>query len=206
MAHLQIPEKTTVVAAVKYATEDQIQKLIEQEFHRIGWSTVQQFLKIAPLLPTQTPKGTTVTHDFIGHLQTNKIKQLLLYDIQLIHSVDREKVMAEIEKQTTKKNQQKILLQIRTDEEKSFGFSIKEVEENLDRWREKYQHIEIIGLMTIPPDAENPEESRLIFRTIKKLASKLKLPEISMGMSSDYQIAIEEGATIVRLGRILFQE
>lgn len=193
----KLPPNILCVAAVKYAELEQILKIIEQGYMHLGWSTVQQFLKLAPLLPKNC------RHHFIGHLQTNKVAQLLQHDMELIHSIDSEKILRKINENAETKNKiQKILLQIKTDPTKKHGFAFDEVEKNLESWK-KFTNIEIIGLMTILPD-QDAEKNRQIFQKMKKFSQKLKLPQLSMGMSDDYKIAIEEGATIVRLGRILF--
>lgn len=200
-----------IIAAVKYANPEQIKKIVEEgsenfpgiKINNLGWSTVQHFLKTIPILHKNNQKN--IRHHFIGHLQTNKISQLLQYDIELIHSVDNEKLLHKINIAAAGKNKiQKILVQIKSDSTKKFGFTFVEVEKKISQWK-KLPHIKIEGFMTIPAPADNAEKNRAIFHQIKKLAGKLNLKELSMGMSDDYEIAIKEGATMVRLGKILFK-
>lgn len=209
---MKIPENITLVAAVKYADFGQIKKILSQgnkkfpdiKIKNLGWSTVQHFLKTAPLLEKHALLKRC-RNDFIGHLQTNKVTQLLQHEIKLIHSVDSEKLLQKINAVAAAKNKiQKILLQINTDPEKKSGFTFAEIENKIEQWK-KIHNIKIEGFMTIPPPAKNPEENRKIFKKMKQFADTFNLHKLSMGMSDDYQIAIEEGATIVRLGRILFK-
>ncbi|MEK7545392.1 MAG: YggS family pyridoxal phosphate-dependent enzyme [Patescibacteria group bacterium] len=198
---ITIPPHVQCIAAVKYADHDSIEKIIAEGFANLGWSTVQHFLKTIPLFKQQG-----LEHHFIGHLQSNKVEELLSHEIALIHSVDSEKLLFKINTTAEQKNKvQKILLQVKTDPEKEFGFSPEEIQKKLSEWK-KLSGVGILGLMTIPPAVKNPEENREMFRTMKKLADSLRLAELSMGMSDDYEIAIEEGATMIRLGRILFEK
>lgn len=209
---MNIPKNITLVAAVKYADFEQIKKILTEgskkfpglTIENLGWNTVQHFLKTAPLLEKHALLKHCKNH-FIGHLQTKKVAQLLQHNIELIHSVDSEKLLQKINAVAVAKNKiQKILLQINTDPKKKSGFTFAEIENKIEEWQ-KLPHIKIEGLMTIPPPTKNPDDNRKIFKQIKQFAGKIGLHELSMGMSDDYQIAIEEGATIVRLGRLLFK-
>lgn len=203
---LEIPKNVLCVAAVKYASVEQIESIIKEGFTTLGWSTVQQFQKIAPLLPA------ACKHHFIGHLQKNKVKQLLASKIELIESVDSLELLKCIDRVASEKNKkQHVFLQVRTDATKEHGFSFEEIDQYFSEMLE-LKSIGVDGLMTIPPATNNPETNQNIFRKMKEEASRLSekyhhpLLLLSMGMSDDYQIAIEEGATIVRLGRILFEK
>lgn len=201
---LSIPNSVLCVAAVKYATQPEIESIIKDGFLNLGWSTVQQFRKIHENLPS------LCHHHFIGHLQKNKVNQLMESDIDLIHSVDSIELLEKIDAAASSKDKiQNILLQIKTDPTKEDGFSFEEID-RIFPFLVKKRSTCIKGLMTIPPAVDNPEKNRPIYKEMRNFQNTLEkkygvpLPYLSMGMSDDYKIAIEEGATIVRLGRILF--
>lgn len=153
----------------------------------------------------------------IGHLQKNKVRYLI-GQTSLIHSVDSVDLAKQIEKEAAKRNQvMRILLEVNiANEETKWGLKQEEV---LDAAKEiiALQHIRVLGLMTSAPYTEDPETNRLYFRALKNMAyemeskallsikdPKYRGPELSMGMTGDYEVAIEEGATIVRVGTGIF--
>lgn len=148
----------------------------------------------------------------IGHLQTNKVKYIV-DKVKLIHSVDSLKLVEVIEKEAEKHNRiVDILLEVNVAEETSkFGLKTSEVLPLTEKI-EKYPHINMRGLMTIAPFVENPEKNRTIFADLHKLYVDIKSKNIdngnvsilSMGMTNDYEVAIEEGATMVRVGTGIF--
>ncbi len=201
-----IPEQVLCVAAVKYATSEQIENLIRDGFTTLGWSTAQQFHKLHKILPSNC------RHHFIGHLQSNKVPKLLQSEIDLIHSVDSTDLISALDTTANSKSKiQHILLQVRTDGTKEHGFSYEEIDE-IFPWVLTKQAAVVQGFMTIPPLTDNPEENRSVYKRMREFRDAMEkkyqvsLPYLSMGMSDDYEIAIEEGATIVRLGRILFEQ
>jgi hypothetical protein len=139
----------------------------------------------------------------VGHLQTNKVKNALeIFDI--IHSVDTLKLAQCINDSTTKKVS--ILIQVNVSDEKTkTGFSDKDIMLAV-KAIQKLRNIDIKGLMTIAPLVENREEVRPFFRKLRQLNTSLGLKELSMGMTDDFEIAIEEGATLIRIGRAIFGE
>lgn len=155
--------------------------------------------------------GSTVQWHFIGHLQTNKVKYL--FDIfSLIHSVDSLPLAEEIQKRAEKKGiKTDILIEVNISGEKTkFGISPEKVIA-LARDISKLKNINLKGLMTIPPFSESPEDSRQYFRMLRTLVTDvkkdgIKINELSMGMSNDFEVAIEEGATIIRIGTAIFGE
>lgn len=155
--------------------------------------------------------GSTVQWHFIGHLQTNKVKYL--FDIfSLIHSVDSLPLAEEIQKRAEKKGiKTDILIEVNISGEKTkFGISPEKVIP-LARDISKLKNINLKGLMTIPPFSESPEDSRQYFRMLRTLVTDvkkdgIKINELSMGMSNDFEVAIEEGATIIRIGTAIFGE
>ena len=150
----------------------------------------------------------------IGHLQTNKVKYLVEKTC-LIHSVDSLKLALEIEKQAAKHGiTVDILIEVNiAGEESKFGLAKEEVIA-LVKQISLLEHVKIQGLMTIAPYVENPEENRLYFRQIKQLSvdinnqniDNVNMNILSMGMSGDYMVAIEEGATMIRVGTSIFGE
>lgn len=155
--------------------------------------------------------GSTVQWHFIGHLQTNKVKYL--FDIfSLIHSVDSLPLAEEIQKRAEKKGiKTDILIEVNLSGEKTkFGISPEKVIA-LARDISKLKNINLKGLMTIPPFSESPEDSRQYFGMLRTLVTDvkkdgIKINELSMGMSNDFEVAIEEGATIIRIGTAIFGE
>lgn len=151
---------------------------------------------------------------FIGHLQTNKVKYVV-GRASLIHSVDSYHLAEAIEKESAKKNLiSDILIEVNVaHEESKFGLETDEVEQ-LVREISKLSHIRIKGLMTIAPYVENAEENRKIFRELKALSvdisskniDNVSMDVLSMGMTGDYEVAVEEGATLVRVGTGIFGE
>lgn len=150
---------------------------------------------------------------FIGHLQRNKVKYLLrMENCVLIHSLDSWSLAEEINKWAAKQNRvMPVLLEVNVaGDENKFGIEAGEVEDFLVEAR-NLSNIEIKGLMTIAPYVENPEEVRPVFRELAVIRGKMNekgynLKELSMGMSNDFEVAIEEGATIIRIGTSLFGE
>ncbi|MCX6733984.1 MAG: YggS family pyridoxal phosphate-dependent enzyme [Candidatus Peregrinibacteria bacterium] len=202
---LNIAKNVTLVAAVKGHSVKKIKILLENGVRNLGWSTVQHLRDSYPDLKDIN----NIRHHFIGHLQRNKVHLLLSYPIELIHSVDSLGLAKKINDVAAEmKKTQKVLLQINADENKEHGLSMDEVREILEK-RKEFPNLEFEGLMVIPSKNGN---CRYIYKGLRMQRDKLEkefknpLSRLSMGMSDDYLIAIEEGATMVRLGRILFQE
>lgn len=151
----------------------------------------------------------------IGHLQTNKVKYIAPF-ITLIHSVDSVKLLEEINKQAGKVTRRiPCLLQVYIEkEETKFGFDPEEVVQLVTKnFPESYPNVEIRGLMGMATFTDNPEQIRNEFKSLRKLFEKLRsmalpanihMQELSMGMSADYKIALEEGSTLVRVGTAIF--
>lgn len=161
----------------------------------------------------QMPKD--IEWHMIGHLQSNKIKYISPF-VYLIHSVDSENLLAEINKQAAKLNKvQKVLLQISiANEETKFGLEQAELLKIIDRYlNDEFENIEIIGLMGMATFTDNQEQIAAEFAGLKKLFDEVKanylsnqasFKEISMGMSGDYQIAMAHGSTMIRVGSSIF--
>ncbi len=151
-----------------------------------------------------------ITWHFIGHLQTNKVKDVVK-SAEFIHSVDSLKLAKEINKRAAKiDKKQKILLEINTSgEESKFGLRNEDEIWELAEFCSGAANLELVGLMTMAPFVSDEETIRNCFRSLKNLKEKLNLSgfavsELSMGMTNDYEIAIEEGATMLRIGTAIF--
>lgn len=173
-----------------------------------GESYVQEFCEKAALVKQP------VEWHFIGYLQSNKVKYLSGL-VSLIHSVDRLSLAREIDRQWGKEGKTAdVLIQVNLGEEESKSGTTSQELVSLVRQIAQLEHVRIKGLMALPPWLEEPEEVRPYFRELRQLAQEieaLKLPgvemqELSMGMSHDFAVAIEEGATLVRIGTAIFGE
>ena len=198
-------EDITLLAATKTVDVEVINHAIEAGVSFIGENRVQEFL-------SKYEQYNPVNMHFIGHLQTNKVKDII-DKVSLIHSVDSYRLAEEISRQAVKRNIiVNILLEINIgDEQSKSGFEYDEAVAAGEKIA-KLGGIKIKGLMAIPPICASPDENRPYFAKMKKLFIDIGSKKIdnssmdilSMGMSDDYQVAIEEGATMVRLGTALF--
>ncbi len=151
-----------------------------------------------------TIKSQSIYH-FIGHLQTNKVKYVV-GNFEYIHSVDSLKLAKCIDLEANKSGiKQKILIQVNNAlEPQKFGVAPCELE-NLISEIYQLKSLELVGLMNIAPLIDDEAQLHKLFKNMRELKEKFNLSELSMGMSHDYKIALEEGATMIRLGRILFE-
>jgi len=156
--------------------------------------------------------GETATWHFIGHLQTNKAKGAVGL-FELIHGVDRLKLARALDRAAAQMGKvQKILLQINLAGEESKSGAAPEEAPELLKAVASLPHLRVVGLMTMPPWLTDPEAVRPYFRRLRELRDRLlqqdagPLPELSMGMSGDFETAVEEGATLVRVGTAIFGE
>ncbi|MBK9324111.1 MAG: YggS family pyridoxal phosphate-dependent enzyme [Bdellovibrionaceae bacterium] len=202
-------ESLKILAVSKLQPIQKIRNLYEKGHRLFGENYVQEALLKQDLL-----KDLEIDWHMIGTLQRNKVK-LVVGKFQLIHSVDSYELAQAISNQAVKiKTLQKVLLQVNLAQEITKGGLSRE--RLLQQWADitSLSGIEITGLMTMPPLSDDPEEVRPYFNELSKLQTELikqgpgrhPLRELSMGTSHDYHVAIEEGATIVRLGTILFGE
>jgi pyridoxal phosphate enzyme (YggS family) len=148
--------------------------------------------------------GRPVAWHLIGHLQTNKVKDAIeLFDV--IHSLDRLELARELERRAAARGQVvETLLQVNVAAEPSKGGVAPDAVGETLEVIGKLGHVHISGLMTIPPEAERPEDARPWFRRLRELAERHGLRQLSMGMSGDFEVAVEEGATMVRVGTAIF--
>lgn len=202
------PEEVTLIAVSKTKPVSAIEEALLSGTLDYGENKVQELCDKYDVLPKN------IRWHMIGHLQRNKVKYLV-GKTYLVHSVDSLRLAEQIEKEFAKRNQVcDILVEVNiAQEESKFGINAKETEE-LIRKIAKFEHVRIKGLMTIAPYTEDPESNREYFREIKKLSVDIRdknidnvsMDVLSMGMTGDYMVAVEEGATMVRVGTGIFGE
>ena len=201
------PETIRLVAVSKTIPADMVREAINAGVTILGENYIQEAReKINEL------SAFPVSWHFIGHLQTNKAKYAVrLFD--LIHTVDSLKLARELNKQAKKINKiQQIMIQINISMESSKSGVYEQDSLSLIRDISCLQNLSIRGLMTMPPFFNSPEKARPYFSALRKLRDKIKkeaiqnvsMQELSMGMTGDFEVAIEEGATLVRIGTAIF--
>ena len=201
----------TLVAVSKTKPVEEIKKKYNEGFINFGENRVNELVQKFNLLPKD------INWHMIGHLQTNKVKKIIPF-ISLIHSVDSLKLIDKIENESKKFDKQtNILLQVHIAKEKSkYGFNFEEVRDFFkNQLDESYKNINIVGLMGMATFTNNKNQIRKEFKKLKILYDEIKsisqknnqkIKILSMGMSSDYKIAIEEGSNMVRIGSLIFGE
>ena len=199
-------EEVTLIAVSKTKPAEMLKEAYDLGVRVFGENKVQELTEKYDLLPDD------IRWHMIGHLQTNKVKYLI-GKTELIHSVDSLKLAKVIEKESEKKECiTDILVEVNVAEEESkFGLKMEEVIPFMEN-AAQFPHINVRGLMTIAPFVENPEKNRTIFADLHKLYVDIKEKNIdngtmnilSMGMTNDFEVAIEEGATMVRIGTGIF--
>jgi pyridoxal phosphate enzyme (YggS family) len=204
-----IPSDVTLVAVSKTKPVSDLQEVYDAGQRVFGENKVQEMTEKYEILPKD------IQWHLIGHLQTNKVKYIAPF-VSLIHSVDSMKLLNEINKEAKKNNRViDCLLQFHiAEEETKFGLSIEEVKELLESKEfVEMQNVSIVGIMGMASFTENIETVRHEFRVLESYFQILKshffkfnhdFKEISMGMSGDYLLAIEEGSTMVRVGSSIF--
>ena len=199
-------QKVTLIAVSKTKPSSDIKALYDIGVRDFGENKVQELCDKYDELPKD------IKWHLIGHLQTNKVKYIV-DKVYLIHSVDSIHLAQQIEHECEKKNVDvNILIQVNVaKEDTKFGLMAEDVMSMIETIS-KLPHIHIKGLMTIAPYTENPEENRPYFKKIKELSvdiakeniDNVSMDMLSMGMTGDYMVAIEEGATLVRVGTGIF--
>ncbi len=196
----------TLIAVSKTKPASDILEAYNLGIRDFGENKVKELLKKKKELPED------IRWHMIGHLQTNKVKQILGETV-LIHSIDSIKLSDTIEYEASKKNQYVDgLLEINVaNEESKYGFLIDEIPKLCERLKQ-YKYLRIKGLMTVAPDVSNPEENRPVFQKLSQLSVDIAAKKIhnvsmcflSMGMTGDYEVAVEEGAKYIRVGTGIF--
>ena len=203
------PKEITLVGVTKYSTTAQIQEAIKAGLKHVAENRVQEAVQKFPLLKS-------VTKHLIGHLQTNKVKAALTV-VDLIQSVDSLKLAQEIAKHAQKLNRSiDVLIEVNTSgEEQKYGLKSEDVLPLLQALQ-PLKEIRVRGLMTMAPYTDDQAIMRRCFQLLRKMrdhvsqnfagSSQVQMKYLSMGMSGDYEIAIEEGSNMVRIGSAIFKE
>lgn len=204
------PHDITLIAVTKTVEPDLIVKAVEIGLRVFGENRMQEAQK---KITSNELKGISekITWHMIGHLQKNKVKPAVeLFDV--IQSADSLELAGEINRHAEKAGKiQRVLIQVKlSDEESKHGISREKIIELLGAMK-KMENLKVMGLMTIPPYFVDAQMARPYFRELRELRDKAEevgfhLPELSMGMSNDFGVAIEEGATMVRVGTAIFGE
>ena len=199
-------KEVTLIAVSKTKPVSMLHEVYQEGIRSFGENKVQELMDKYEQMPADT------RWHLIGHLQRNKVKYIVDKE-ELIHSVDSLRLAETIEQEAKKKNIiANILIEVNVAEEESkFGVKVEEVIPLIQEIA-KFPHIRIKGLMTIAPYVENPEENRYVFARLRKLSvdiiekniDNVNVEILSMGMTNDYEVAIEEGATMVRVGTGIF--
>jgi len=187
------PDDVQILAAVKYLPPELLEPLRAGGVTLVGENRAQDLV-----IKAQTEAGATLTWDFIGALQSRKVPVILPH-VRYIHSVATDSALAQLAKHGQPDTQ--ILVEVNVaGEPGKAGVTSQDLPGCLER-----STVQVVGLMTMPPLANDPESNRRHFAALKRLAAEHGLPELSMGTSQDYEVAVQEGATIIRLGSLLFR-
>ncbi len=204
------PEDVRLIAVTKTVSVEKIREAIDAGLRVFGENRVQEAQKKV-MSDELRVTGEKIYWHLIGHLQKNKAKYAVeLFD--LIHSVDSRGLAHEIDRHAERKGKiQNVLVEVKLSHERTKHGVLKTDLTGLLEVINDLKNLNLRGLMTIPPFFDDPEEARPYFRELRELRDKavsagLTLPELSMGMSGDFEIAIEEGATMVRIGTAIFGE
>lgn len=194
------PGDIKLVAVTKTVPVDAIKEAVACGITCLGENRAQEFLGKYSLLPSN------LEWHFIGRLQTNKVKKIV-GKVSLIHSLDRWSLARVLHRVSCEAGiVTRVLVQVNVaGEEAKSGLSPAEVKDFVEE-AGRLTGLHVCGLMTIAPWCEDPEQTRPVFRQLRKLALRLKLESLSMGMSGDFEVALEEGANIIRLGTALFRQ
>jgi len=201
-------DEVTLIAVSKTKPVEMLQEIYDENIRDFGENKVQELCSKMEQLPSD------IRWHMIGHLQRNKVKYII-DKVSMVHSVDSVRLAEAIEKEAAKKDIcMPVLIEVNVaGEESKFGLSVEEVLPFLEEIS-SYEHLQVKGLMTIAPFVANPEENREVFQKLKKLSvdiaakniNNVNMSVLSMGMTNDYQVAVEEGATMVRVGTGIFGE
>ena len=199
-----------LIAVTKTVDVNRIKEAVEAGLRIFGENRVQEAQKKITSCELRVTSERIEWH-FIGHLQTNKVKDVA-GNFVLIHAVDSLRLAEEIDRQAKKRDiVQEILIEVKLSEEESkFGAAEKDLLPLIKSVSE-FGNVKLLGLMTIPPFFEDAENTRPYFKRLRELRDEaikkgFNLSELSMGMSHDFETAIEEGATMVRIGTAIFGE
>ncbi|WP_280769068.1 YggS family pyridoxal phosphate-dependent enzyme [Salipaludibacillus daqingensis] len=198
------PEDIHIVAVTKYVTIDKAKEAVQAGIVHLGENRTEEGLEKWEAI------GDDVSWHFIGNLQSRKVKNMI-HAFDYIHSLDRLSLAKELNKRLDEERKIKCFVQVNvTGEESKSGIEPQEVVSFIEELK-KYPAVEVVGLMTMAPYVENTESLRPAFRHLRELKETVEQKqwlhapchELSMGMSNDYEIAVEEGATFIRIGSLL---
>ena len=199
-----IPANVTLVAVSKTKPVEDLQEAYAAGMRDFGENKIQEMCDKYEILPKD------IRWHMIGHVQTNKVKYMAPF-VHLIHGVDSLKLLKEIHKQAEKNNRiiDVLLQQFIADEETKFGLDKEEIQHIMQEEIQHLPNIRVVGLMGMATFTDDEKQIRNEFKTLKSNFDSLKnnfdnLTVLSMGMSGDYQVAIEEGSTMVRIGSSIF--
>ena len=202
------PGEARILVASKYYEPDQISALAEAGANLLGENRAEDLVR------KQEVFGDRFEWHFIGHLQSRKAK-VVVPRVSLIHSVDSAKLVRELAGRAPEGGAVEVLMQVNVSgEESKYGVSEGEIEALLEAAAQTGGKVRVRGFMTLAPLVEDPEDVRYVFAKLRAIRDRLRqswnphfdLSELSMGMSGDYAVAVEEGATLVRIGRVLLEE
>ena len=201
------PKDITVIAVSKTVDSERAKEAVNAGINNLGENRVQELIKKYDEL-----SDLDVKWHMIGHLQKNKVKYIIDKTV-LIHSVESLSLAEEINKRAEKNNLiANVLIELNIGEEESkFGINEENVYDFITSM-EQFENIKVLGLMTVAPFCENPEDVRWVFKKMKNIYDKIstmnlrntEMNYLSMGMTNDYEIAIEEGSNIIRIGTAIF--
>jgi PLP dependent protein len=200
-------EQVRVLVATKYYAPEQLAELAGAGVDLVGENRAEDLVEKQEML------GDRFEWHFIGHVQRRKAK-VVVPRVTLVHSADSVRLIEEISKRAPEGGAD-VLIQVNVaDEESKYGVSEGEVEELLEAAAGTEGRVRVRGFMTLAPLVEDPEDVRYVFAKLCTIRDRLReswsphfdLSELSMGMSGDYEVAVEEGATVVRIGRMLIEE
>ncbi len=186
------PAGVEVLAAVKYVPLAEIDALVDAGITHAGENRAQDLVAKAQRY------GESMTFDFIGHIQSRKVREVLPH-VRWIHSVASDSVLEQLGRHGTPQTEVLVEVNVAGEEAKS-GIAPAELDAFIERCPAR-----VVGLMTMPPLAVSPQDSRRWFAALAELAHERELSQLSMGTTQDFAVAVEEGATIVRVGTRLYQ-
>lgn len=204
------PDKVKLIVVTKYGGVEDIEKVLAANYNVIAENKAQVFRD--KLKYFKEKKIENIEWHFIGNLQSNKIKYII-EDVKLIHSVNKLSLAKEIDKQAKAVSKKvNILLEVNIfGEESKHGYEEAALIQDLAEYK-KLENINICGLMTMAPYTDDEDIQRQVFSSLRALKDRLNkeyfsgnLTELSMGMTNDYKVALEEGATLIRIGRKIFE-
>jgi pyridoxal phosphate enzyme (YggS family) len=188
----RVPADVEIVAAVKYLPADELGALADAGVTIVAENRAQDLAR------KQSATGDAFTWDFIGHLQSRKVKQIAPL-VRLIHSVCSDSVLEQLRRHAPPELRVLVEVNVAGEQAKS-GLAPTELDAFIERCP-----VPVAGLMTMPPLTDRPQDSRRWFSALRELAAERGLRELSMGTTQDYEVGVEEGATLVRLGMGLYR-